>query len=133
MRVLVIDVEKFEVREEQWTEGRFLEEARRVMKCSTVDLVRYGRGMDIWIDDEGLLKNPRRFTWWQRGERGATLAGNLVITGGDDGEGNTLGTDMTVEALSQMFVFVIYPEKSELAPQPGTFVYVPAPDGADPA
>jgi hypothetical protein len=65
LRVIVVDVEKFEVREEHWTEGIFLERAKAIIGDGPLDVVRYRPDMDIWIDDEGLLKNPRRFTAWE--------------------------------------------------------------------
>jgi hypothetical protein len=114
-------VEKFEVREEHWTEGIFLERAKAIIGDGPLDVVRYQDDMDIWIDDEGLLKNPRRFTAWEgrpRHTQGVQLAGNLVITGGADANGDTLGTDISIAELVNKFVFMVYPEGSENIPEP---------------
>lgn len=89
--------------------------------------VRPGR-LDFWVDDEGLLKglrvNPAAVML-----DGRRLVGPIVITGGCDSEGETLGlSEKTVQNLIQMLGLVPaqdrgrWPEDGET--QPETMVMV---------
>lgn len=50
----------------------------------------FGHTIDFWVDDEGLLKElPVNFAAWTLD--GRQLVGPIVITGGADAEGETLG------------------------------------------
>lgn len=58
--------------------------------CKLVELV-YMDGFDIWINEEGLYDSGSPVYGY--GNPPAQLAGNLVITNGSDGQGETLFFD----------------------------------------
>ena len=59
----------------------------------------------IYVDDEGLLKNPRNFILF-KGYRGA-LAGNGLILGSNE-EGESISTSLTVEWVKKQVKFADY-------------------------
>ena len=68
----------------------FLKIFYREIGCTNVDVVRADNG-NIWVDDEGLYLAGNCGFEYDFGEGGvAQLFGNLVITKGVDGEGETI-------------------------------------------
>src|SRR5262252_5356459 len=63
-----------------------------------------GHGETIFVDDEGLLKDPSHFFLW-RGY-GQPLAGNGLILGVDHSTGESESTRLTVESVADMVTFV---------------------------
>ncbi len=61
-------------------------EVYSLIDCSTFDIVRVSDADDMFIDDEGLLKDNRYFSW-----SGRNFAGKGLILGHDD-EGETIAT-----------------------------------------
>ena len=55
-------------------------------ECTTFDVVRLSESDDMYVDDEGLLKDNRYFSW-----SGRNFAGKALIMGHDD-EGNSIST-----------------------------------------
>ncbi|MFD9047754.1 DUF3846 domain-containing protein [Streptomyces zaomyceticus] len=65
-----------------------------LMRCDSVDVVALTNRLDMWLDDEGLFRQPvnrlatlvaRRFGWTYQSYHGAVL-----LTGGANEEGETL-------------------------------------------
>jgi hypothetical protein len=54
-------------------------------------------GVDLFVDEEGLLKHPEYFFFLQ-GVGQEVFAGNGIIVGVDD-EGETVGTDLSLDAV----------------------------------
>lgn len=54
--------------------------------CTIFDVVRLSESDDMYVDDEGLLKDNRYFSW-----SGRNFAGKALIMGHDD-EGNSIST-----------------------------------------
>ena len=54
--------------------------------CTTFDVVSLSDADDMYVDDEGLLKDNRYFSW-----SGRNFAGKSLIMGHDD-EGNSIST-----------------------------------------
>jgi hypothetical protein len=106
-RFIVLDVAKLEIREER-TDERFLEYAYKTIGCTTVDVNRLTSWCDMWLDDEGLLKEPKRFVAWWDGEGLRQLAGTVILAG-HDGEGETLGTTLALDIAKKTFFFVVMP------------------------
>ena len=97
-RVLVLDVEKNEVREAQCHN---IEDFYRELNAEPFDVVsRYigGRQYDIFVDDNGLLRNTNKIVVSAvNGEFAPMLVGNLVFTN-HDASGNTVSlTDEDIE------------------------------------
>ena len=66
-------------------------EIYNLVNCSTFDCVRIDDTNDMYVDDEGLLKNPNRY--FKYGQQ--TLAGmGLILSHNDEGEsaGTTLSS-----------------------------------------
>lgn len=55
-------------------------------ECTIFDVVRLSESDDMYVDDEGLLKDNRYFSW-----SGRNFAGKALIMGHDD-EGNSIST-----------------------------------------
>ena len=56
----------------------------------------------MYVDDEGLLKNPENFQYWDFPNRGRKLfAGNGVIVG-DVGNGESCDVKMTIEDIKDL-------------------------------
>src|SRR5512143_3417531 len=69
--------------------------------CFTV--VQIHQGDAIFVDDEGLLKNPKRFFVWKGYPQ--PLAGKGLILGTDD-EGNSVDAVATVDEVKKRVSFV---------------------------
>ena len=64
-------------------------EIYNLIDCDTFDVVPLDDTNDMYVDDEGLLKNPNRY--FKYGQR--TLAGKGLILAHDD-EGESVGTTL---------------------------------------
>jgi len=71
---------------------------------TVVDISEDGYGETIFVDDEGLLKNPSHFFLWR--DYGQPLAGNGLILGVDHNTGESESTHLTVEEVADMVTFV---------------------------
>jgi hypothetical protein len=81
----------------------FLDFAKSMLGCSMVDVVGLGKGMDLWIDDEGkYAQNPPLYNvsatqfaysndWVPL--RGDFVAGTAILAGLDEIEGETTQLD----------------------------------------
>lgn len=98
------------VRTVAWSGDALLEVLYREIGCSTVDMLPGrlpdGGAIALWVDDEAWLQaprpaeNPRAVRLLQLR---APLLGNVVVTGGVDAAGATLGlTDAQVLALTEL-------------------------------
>ena len=114
----------------------FLETAYDHIKTHVVDVVRVSDNIDIWIDDNGRispsedvrLSNDHVYGFLLETKDGLKLplAGHIIITGGADDDGNTLGTDLQPEQVKNE-VFLDRPHGVEQAPLGFTLTpcYVP--------
>jgi len=70
-----------------------------VIGCRSVDVVRLGDNMDMWLDDEGMLvgkvNGPATRLARSYGFVWQPYFGVVVVTGGADRDGNTVGLDET--------------------------------------
>lgn len=85
-----------------------LDDMYRLIKCDTVDRARSISGnITAWVDDEGLLNDSDDLILTdctdllEDSDEGSfcdniVLAGNILLTGGCDDEGNTLGLPESV-------------------------------------
>lgn len=71
--------------------------------CSCVDRIVLDDHNDLWIDDEGLLKNPQPAKFSIAGFV-RPLAGNALICG-YTAEGETISTTLRVEQVRPMITF----------------------------
>lgn len=104
MRAILIDSTTQEIKEVELT-APTLKSMYKHLDCELVDLVRLDDKADMYVDDEGLLKDPKSFFQIQYdGIKFQPIAGKGLICSHDD-EGDTAGlpTDhpITVEFLKQ--------------------------------
>jgi len=66
-----------------------LDQIYQLMEVDLIDIVSY-KGMSIYVDDEGLLKNDPKQTLYIK-DRDQMLFGNLLILGDVNDEGETQG------------------------------------------
>lgn len=74
--------------------GRVLEDLYGLIGCRSVDVVRLGESLDMWVDDEGMLvgaaSRPATRLAREYGFVWQPYYGVAVLTGGADRDGNTL-------------------------------------------
>ena len=84
MRAILLNPFDQTVKEVVYT-GDF-REIYSLIDCTTFDVVRLSESDDLYVDDEGLLKENRYFSW-----SGRNFAGKGLILANDD-EGNSMST-----------------------------------------
>ena len=84
------------------------EDVYLLTECSTFDVVALSDKDDLYVDDEGLLKDNRYFTIY-----GKPLAGKSLIMGHDD-EGNTVSTNLSLQEIEDVVEWL--PEGHREAP-----------------
>ena len=103
MRAILISVTG--VSEIEIDESKVLEDLYRHINCSTVTGAGYiGDHNMVWADDEGLYSTEPvqcvvKAAWME----GATLVGNLVVTGTDE-EGNTTPCTLTLDQVREQII-----------------------------
>ncbi len=82
-----------------------LRSLRENIDCEWIDRVGLDKGIDMWVDDEGLLTDKplnvlaSRYVDMARGRTGAVIAGTVVFAG--------LDGENTVNLTQEQMVFVI--------------------------
>jgi len=102
MRVIIIDSVNRSIREGT-INGNFLTAIYKLIGCTSVDVVGIDHVNDVWVDDEGLLKNEPFLPVFKIA--GRTLAGNAVISAHDD-EGETIATDLKIDDIRSAIQFL---------------------------
>jgi len=93
MKAILIDVKTQEVKEVEY--DNTLQNIYDLIDCRAFDIVRIDDANDIFVDDEGLLKDNLYFEYSGK-ERIAQLAGSGLVLGYNQ-EGETIATTLTVE------------------------------------
>jgi len=70
-----------------------------IIDCRTFDCVLFYGTQDMYIDDEGLLKNNQRY--FRMTELGANYGGKALLLSHDD-EGETTGTNLDLQMVEDM-------------------------------
>jgi len=76
-------------------------EIYNLIGCRTFDCVRLDDTNDMYVDDEGLLRNPNRY--FKYGEH--TIAGNGLILAHND-EGESVGTELSSDDVYKKVQFL---------------------------
>lgn len=97
LKAIKIDVEKREVHEVEIEQG--LDALCRAIGCQFVDRVWLTEGNMLWVDDNGLLKEPQADKFGLIGY-GNLLAGDGIILGSDE-EGRSVSTTLTADFVRQ--------------------------------
>jgi hypothetical protein len=75
----------------------------KLIGCDLFTVVNMGKGDTIFVDDEGLLKDPQYF--FKLDTYRSLLAGNGLILGSDD-EGESIACKVTVEEMRSRISFI---------------------------
>lgn len=101
MRAILIDPFAKTVTEIDIDKANVLAGLYAAMQCDLVDVVRYNN-LDVWVDDEGLMKDGQKFFKMINGHQ--PLAGRAVIMESDD-EGDSIATTVSVDAVYGFTMF----------------------------
>ena len=71
-------------------DGAHLSEMQEMIGTDTVTVVSLKNNIDMWVDDEGLLKSGNFVNRYTIEDFQIDLAGNAILLG-DDGNGGTVG------------------------------------------
>lgn len=75
-----------------------------LLDCTTVERVSLGAGQDLWIDEEGLLKDePGPFFAFEHNDDRPLCGRGVVLS--HDGGGDTIGTKLALEAIENLIVW----------------------------
>jgi hypothetical protein len=100
-RGILVDVAKLTVREVQFNG---LKDMYRLIDCDLVECVSYGKDLDVWVDEEGLLKNDGK-GFFMLPSYPQPLKGNGLLTGGVDEDGETVSCTMSLEDAAKLITF----------------------------
>jgi Domain of unknown function (DUF3846) len=89
----------------------------KLLDCDLVDVIRLTPHVDLWIDDEGLLKEPPNQAYFYLGDYPSPIAGRALLLGHDK-EGNSRSLRTTEEEIVAHVMFVNTTIKGFRAPQP---------------
>lgn len=101
IKVIAYNANTAEFKEE---EVGTIEDYYRLLDCHTFDIVQLDNNVDIYIDDEGLYVANQIITPVVSFRGAIPIAGNIVITGGADREGDTLPVSITMEQAKNIIV-----------------------------
>jgi len=108
MKAILIDVKNEEVREVDHDDT--LQQIYKFVDCATFDVLRLDGVNGIYVDDEGLFAEDRRFFIYRGTNRDGShgriqsLAGNGLILGVDS-EGNSISPTITVKEVEEAIDF----------------------------
>jgi hypothetical protein len=100
-RGILVDVAKLTVREVQFNG---LKDMYRLIDCDMVECVSYGKDLDVWVDEEGLLKNDGK-GFFMLPSYPQPFKGNGLLTGGVDENGETVSCTMSLEDAAKLITF----------------------------
>ena len=98
--VIVIDPFKQEVRWESFNDNGDPKELTEIMGCTTIDVVKLGDNVIMYVDDNGLLHDNRYFTF-KTLEQSQAFAGICVLAL-TDGIGGTKSFDRDIGAVKEI-------------------------------
>lgn len=109
MRALVIDPVKFTVEEVEYdnklaTAYRLLSDPENGIECDLVQPVSIDDKNDIYVDEEGLLKNPQHF--FMIDSYPDPLAGRGLVIGAPDRRGNTTAAKISLEDMRRKVIWL---------------------------
>lgn len=107
MRAILINVNEQSVSEVEVDEHDSLASIYSHLGCDLFDVIHVeaGRPHSLFVDDEGLLKNPDKF-FCIPALYGGWLAGNGLLLGFDRNSGDSRPCTLSVEGVRQLVHFV---------------------------
>jgi len=112
MKAILIDVEAKEVREIE-VDGK-LDSMYASLGCELVECVRLAKGVDLWVDEEGLCKSLTKGFMLKGAEQ--PIMGNGLILGNTRG-GDSADAIVSAKQIEAVVTFVEY-DSADQVPEP---------------
>jgi len=126
LRVITIDPYKEKIRGDEYDSDNFLDQCKKFMECSTIDIVSLDDENMLILDDDGLFRDPQRLFHWvsiddrYHAGKHQFYVGKSVIAGYDQ-EGNTTGTNLDIKRVEDQLIKFI-PEGIRQEPKLGPVI-----------
>jgi len=85
-----------------------------VVECDTFEVVNINDSNDIYVDEEGLLNLTNESKFFQFGEGRQPIAGNGLILGYNQINGDSIDTNLTIEEVKDKVKFLTLNQVREL-------------------
>lgn len=103
MRTIIIDAVNKTIREDE-TDKIGLDYLYKSIGCEVVEVVNLKDGVDLYVDEEGLLKPQEHFFYYKGTHQ--PMAGNGVICGFNMEDGEAIGTDLPLKEVLESVLFL---------------------------
>ncbi len=126
LRVITIDPYKEKIRGDEYDSDNFLDQCKKFMECSTIDIVSLDDENMLILDDDGLFRDPQRLFHWvsiddrYHAGKHQFYVGKSVIAGYDQ-EGDTTGTNLDIKRVEDQLIKFI-PEGIRQEPKLGPVI-----------
>lgn len=126
LRVITIDPYKEKIRGDEYDSDNFLDQCKKFMECSTIDIVSLDDENMLILDDDGLFRDPQRLFHWSSIDdryyagKHQFYVGKSIIAGYDQ-EGDTTGTNLDIKRVEDQLVKFI-PEGIRQEPKLGPVI-----------
>ena len=126
LRVITIDPYKEKIRGDEYDSDNFLDQCKKFMECSTIDIVSLDDKNMLILDDDGLFRDPQRLFHWvsiddrYHAGKHQFYVGKSIIAGYDQ-EGDTTGTNLDIKRVEDQLVKFI-PEGIRQEPKLGPVI-----------
>lgn len=85
-----------------------LDDYYKFLECDMFAVVMPSENISLYVDDEGLLQSGNLISQIKYKNFETKLAGNIIITGGVDDEGETLSCELSLIEVSNMISLTEY-------------------------
>ena len=126
LRVITIDPYKEKIRGDEYDSDNFLDQCKKFMECSTIDIVSLDDENMLILDGDGLFRDPQRLFHWvsiddrYHAGKHQFYVGKSVIAGYDQ-EGDTTGTNLDIKRVEDQLIKFI-PEGIRQEPKLGPVI-----------
>lgn len=116
MRTIIIDAVNKTIREDE-TDKIGLDYLYKSIGCEVVEVVNLKDGVDLYVDEEGLLKPQEHFFYYEGTHQ--PMAGNGIICGYDHEKGENIGTTLPLKEVLEKVRFMDRTETLKLVLESG--------------
>ena len=126
LRVITIDPYKEKIRGDEYDSENFIDQCKKFMECSTIDIVSLDDENMLILDDDGLFRDPQRLFHWvsiddrYHAGKHQFYVGKSIIAGYDQ-EGDTTGTNLDIKRVEDQLIKFI-PEGIRQEPKLGPVI-----------
>ncbi len=79
-----------------------IEDYYKFLDCRIFDMVEINKDITLYVDDEGLFKSGNNVSDVKYEDFERKIAGNIIVTGGIDDEGNDLPCKLSIIQVSKL-------------------------------